>query len=204
MIGWMEGTLLEKQPPRLLINVHGIGYELEAPMSTFNTLAGVGDQVTVHIHQIVREDAHALYAFSSRGERDFFRMLLKVNGVGAKLGLTVLSGMEPRVLAQCIFEGDTASLSRLPGIGKKTAERLVVEMRDKLGNGQNPFAGSDRSSTGTQSMPSRPSDPVSEAVSALVALGLKPNEASRRVQAVECEDKQCEDIVRLALQSLAR
>ena len=140
MIGWIKGILREKRPPRLLVDVGGVGYEIEAPMSTFSVLPETGKEVTLFTHQVVREDAHQLYGFAGRYERDVFRSLLRVNGVGAKLGLTILSGMDAATFGQRVQEGDTASLARLPGIGKKTAERLVVEMRDRLdrlsGNGR--------------------------------------------------------------------
>ena len=200
MIGWIEGTLKEKHPPYLLVDVHGIGYELEAPMTTFYTLPGLGDSVKLYTHQVVREDAHHLYGFSLRRDRDVFRMLLKVSGVGAKIGLAILSGMEANAFSRCVFENDTQSLSRLPGIGKKTAERLVIEMRDRLDRADGAAAAA---VPGVAAAPP-PADPVSEAVSALVSLGFKPQEASQRVRAVTSEGLVCEEIVRLALQSLVK
>ena len=200
MIGWIEGTLKEKHPPYLLVDVGGVGYELEAPMTTFYTLPGLGDPVKLYTHQVVREDAHHLYGFAARRDRDVFRMLLRVSGIGAKIGLAILSGMDANALARCVFEGDSASLSKLPGIGKKTAERLIIEMRDRLdradGAGAAPVPGA-------AAQPPAP-DPVSEAVSALVALGFKPQEASQRVRAVPADGLVCEEIVRLALQSLVK
>lgn len=201
MIAWLSGTLREKRPPLMLVDVAGVGYEVEAPMSTFSALPELGAEVKLFTHQIVREDAHQLYGFAERSERDVFRLLLKVNGVGAKLGLTILSGMDAVTLGRCIYEGDTASLARLPGIGKKTAERLVIEMRDRLepvpDNGPDEAGpGAGRRATGA--------DPVGEAVSALLALGLKPGEASRRVAAVDTTDLACEEIVRQALKAMVK
>ncbi|MDX1512944.1 MAG: Holliday junction branch migration protein RuvA [Gammaproteobacteria bacterium] len=200
MIGWLEGRLREKRPPHLLVDVNGVGYELEAPMTTFYTLPKTGETIKLFTHQVVRDDAHQLYGFSERRDRDVFRMLLKVSGVGAKIGLAILSGMDAGSFSRCVFEGDTASLSKLPGIGKKTAERLVIEMRDRLdrSDGQTPAPG-----TGQAAGPPR-EDPVGEAVSALVSLGFKPQEASQRVRAVNADGLACEDIVRLALQSLVK
>lgn len=200
MIGWLEGRLREKRPPHLLLDVNGVGYELEAPMTTFYTLPQPGETIKLFTHQVVRDDAHQLYGFSERRDRDVFRMLLRVSGVGAKIGLAILSGMDANAFSRCVFEGDTASLSKLPGIGKKTAERLVIEMRDRLekADGQ---AGANLTS-GTPA--AERADPVGEAVSALVALGFKPQEASQRVRAIDAGGLACEDIVRLALQSLVK
>lgn len=201
MIGWLKGILREKRPPRLLVDVSGIGYELEAPMTTFTSLPELGREVVLFTHQVVREDAQQLYGFAQRSERDVFRLLLKVNGVGARLALTILSGMDSATLGRCVFEGDTASLSRLPGIGKKTAERLVIEMRDRLepipGNG--PGASSLSAPVGDPDL-----DPRGEAVSALLALGLKPHEASRRVASIDCTGLACEEIVREALKTMVK
>ena len=200
MIAWMHGVLREKHPPVLLVDTGGVGYEMEAPMTTFYDLPATGEPVTLHVHHLVREDGQHLYAFSRRAERDVFRQLLRVSGVGAKLGLAILSGMNAGEFARCMIEGDTASLSRLPGIGKKTAQRLVVEMRDKV---EAELPGAPVARVDAISAPRR-DDPVAEAVSALIALGLKPPEASRRVHAVGGSGLACEEIVRLALQSMVR
>ena len=202
MIGWIHGVLREKHPPVLLVDTGGVGYEMEAPMTTFYDLPATGEPVTLHVHHLVREDAQQLYAFARRAERDVFRRLLRVSGVGAKLGLAILSGMDAREFARCVLEGDTVSLSRMPGIGKKTAQRLVMEMRDTLDAGISGVAGA-RAGTGAGPAP-RGDDPVAEAIHALVALGLKPPEASRRVHAVGTADLACEEIVRRALQSMVR
>ena len=202
MIAWMQGVLREKHPPLLLVDTGGVGYEMEAPMTTFYDLPATGEPVTLFVHHVVREDAQHLYAFARRAERDVFRQLLRVSGVGAKLGLAILSGMDAGRFARCVLEGDVASLSRLPGIGKKTAQRLVMEMRDKV-DGEASSAAAARSGA-EAGPPALPDDPVAEAVRALVALGLKPPEASRRVHAVATGGLACEEIVRRALQSMVR
>ena len=201
MIAWLEGVLREKRPPRLLLDVHGVGYELEAPMTTFYRLPPAGEGTALFVHEILREDARALYAFSTARDRDVFRLLLRVNGVGAKLALAVLSGMDSATLAQCVTQGDTQSLSRLPGIGRKTAERLVLDLRDRLA--VLPPLGPPGTG-GEPPVPALPADAVSEAVDALIALGLKPAEASRRVRAVYAEDAGTEEIIRRALQSMVK
>lgn len=201
MIAWLKGVLRDKRPPWLLIDIGGIGYEVQAPMTTFTALPGTGKEIVLFAHQVVRDDAHQLFGFAERSERDVFRELLKVNGVGAKMALAILSGMDAATLGRCVLEGDTASLSRLPGIGKKTADRLVIEMRDRLG--PSPSNGEGASMPG-DSVPGRRIDPAAEAVSALIALGLKPPEASRRVAAIESRDLACEDIVRLALKAMVK
>jgi Holliday junction DNA helicase RuvA len=201
VIGWLKGVLRDKQPPWLLIDVGGIGYELQAPMTTFSALPGTGADVALFAHLVVREDAHQLFGFAQRSERDVFRQLLKVNGVGAKVALAILSGMDAATLGRCILEGDTARLTRLPGIGKKTAERLVIEMRDRLGNV--PGGGQPGASPGG-TFTNGAADPAAEAVSALIALGLKAPEASRRVGAIEVAGLASEDIVRLALKAMVK
>jgi len=195
MIGRLRGILAEKHPPQLLLDVQGVGYEVEAPMSTFYQLPGVGEVVTLYTQLVVREDAHLLFGFATLGERSMFRSLTKVNGVGAKLALTILSGISANDFARCVQEGDTAALTRLPGVGKKTAERLVVEMRDRLDDWQPvpvlPTA---------QPAPVVPSgsQALRDAISALVALGYKPQEASRLVNGLD-EDLSSEDLIRAAL-----
>ena len=200
MIAWMHGVLREKHPPLLLVDTGGVGYEMEAPMTTFYDLPAIGEPVTLYLHHLVREDAQQLYGFARRAERDLFRQLLRVSGVGGKLGLAILSGMDAGGFARCVLEGDGASLSRLPGIGKKTAQRLIMEMRDKMDDASLGVAAA---LTGAGSAPRR-DDPVAEAVGALIALGLKPPEASRRVHAVGTDGLACEEIVRRALQAMVR
>jgi Holliday junction DNA helicase RuvA len=195
MIGLLRGRLLVRHPPSLLLDVNGVGYEIDAPMTTFYELPEVGSEVTLHTHLVVREDAHMLYGFLKPGDRDLFRMLLRVNGVGARLALTILSGMDSARFARCVQEGDAAALVRLPGIGKKTAERLIIELRDRLESGQAGAA----AVPGSLSSPVA-ADPVEDAVSALVGLGYKPQEASRMVRAIDTAELSSEEIIRRALQ----
>ncbi|HKK14065.1 MAG TPA: Holliday junction branch migration protein RuvA [Gammaproteobacteria bacterium] len=197
MIGFLRGKLLAKSPPSLLLDVHGVGYEVEAPMTTFYDLPEIGAEVVLHTHLVVREDAHVLYGFTRATDRALFRSLLRVNGVGARLALAILSGMEAGAFTRCVHEGDTAALTRLPGVGRKTAERLVVEMRDRL-----PGVGGGDGERGTVERASE--DPVEEAVGALMALGYKPQEASRMVRAVEATGLVAEEIIRRALQASVR
>jgi Holliday junction DNA helicase RuvA len=199
LIGFLRGVLCDKQPPTLLIDVQGVGYEVEAPMTTFYDLPAVGETVTLFTHLAVREDAHTLYGFSKLSDRSLFRTLIKVSGVGAKLALTILSGMEAGHFVACVQAGDTAALVRLPGVGKKTAERLVVEMRDRLADWETP-AGAVSSSSASADV----TNPVEEAVSALAALGYKPQEASRMVRAVDTSDLTTEEIIRQALQAVVK
>lgn len=202
MIGRIKGSLLSKHPPELLVDVHGVGYEMEAPMSTFYQLPKVGEEVVLHTHMVVREDAQLLYAFYSTGERKLFRDLIRINGVGPKLGLTILSGISARDFVRAVREGDAAALTGLPGVGKKTAERLIVELRDKLSDDMTPISDD---STGAFSVAAghQPS-PVSDAVSALTALGYKAQEASRMVRAVDSSGLETEAIIRAALQGMVK
>ena len=195
MIGLLRGRLLAKQPPSLLLDVQGVGYEVDAPMTTFYDLPDVGAEVTLHTHLAVREDAHTLYGFLKLSDRDLFRTLLKVNGVGARLALAILSGMETPRFISCIQEGDAAALVRLPGIGKKTAERLIIELRDRLASGQGGM-----SDTTGEFAAVAPASPVEDAVSALVGLGYKPQEASRMVRGIDGQELTSEEIIRRALQ----
>jgi Holliday junction DNA helicase RuvA len=199
MIGRLRGELVYKQPPFLMVDVNGVGYELEAPMSTFYDLPLQGGQVTLFTYLAIRDDAHVLYGFISDTERALFRTLLKVSGVGAKMALAILSGMSAEEFALCIQRDDTAALVRLPGIGKKTAERLIVEMRDRLDRIE-PVSGV--SLPRTQSAGLVVETPQSDALGALIALGYKPNDASRMVRSVECEDLSSEEIIRLALRAV--
>ncbi len=194
MIGRLRGTLAEKQPPKLLLDVCGVGYEIEAPMSTFYQLPETGQELTLLTHMVVREDAQLLFGFASESERQLFRTLIKVNGVGAKLALTILSGIAADEFARAVQDDDTATLIRLPGIGKKTAERLIVEMRDRLSDWQ-PIA---TLQPGAESVISRP-NAVQDAVSALISLGYKPPEASRLVGQVDSKGLASEMIIKAAL-----
>lgn len=205
MIGRLRGELLEKHPPQLLVEVGGVGYELEASMNTFYRLPERGKQVVLYTHFVVREDAQLLYGFADRGERSLFRALIKVNGVGPKLALTILSGIDADSFVRAVHQGDTASLVRLPGIGKKTAERLIVEMKDKLKELQVSGAGEFQLSAPGEQVPVAGSDAVFEAESALVALGYKPAEAAKAVsQAARQLDANvaCEALIRQALKSM--
>lgn len=197
MIGRIRGTLIVKNPPHLMVEVGGVGYELEAPMSTFYQLPEQGGDIMLFTHLQVREDAHTLFGFVSDGERTLFRSLLKINGVGAKMALTILSGIEADAFRRCIQEGDTAALVRLPGVGRKTAERLVVEMRDRFqGESAIPAPGADPAAAGA-----RAADPSDEAVQALVALGYRPPEAQRMVDRVRAEGRSSQDLIRHALKA---
>lgn len=198
MIGRLRGVLLEKRAPFLLLEVQGVGYELEAPMSTFYVLPDRGAEVILYTHLVVRDDAHLLYAFASEKERGLFRNLIRVNGVGAKLGLAILSGIEVESFTRCVQEGDTASLTRLPGVGKKTAERLIVEMRDRL------FDGPREEMAGVLPRVGSGQAPTSDAVSALVALGYKSQDASRMVRQLNTEGLATEEIIRQALQRMLK
>lgn len=195
MIGWLRGELREKEAPLVVLDVNGVGYEVEAPTTTFSTLPEVGKTVALYTHLQVREDAHNLYGFTSETERNVFRLLLKVSGVGAKLALAILSGMDAASFARCVYEGDTVSLARLPGIGKKTAERLVMEMSDRL---ERTMAVPRVSATAEATVHM---DPVHEAVNALVSLGFRPQEASARVQTIETNGLASDEIVRQALRA---
>ncbi len=198
MIGCLRGRLIQKQPPWLLIDVQGVGYEVEAPMTTIYKLPELNEEVTLFTHLVVRDDAHLLFAFAEEQERLLFRTLIKVNGVGAKMALAILSGMEADEFAQCIRDGDDLRLTRLPGVGKKTAERLIVEMRDRLKDWQI----SSTAATGTTGREtSTHSNSADEAVSALIALGYRPQEASKYVLAVATEAMSSEDIIRDALRA---
>jgi Holliday junction DNA helicase RuvA len=200
MIGFLRGVLREKQPPGLLLDVQGVGYEVNAPMTTFYDLPAVGETITLFTHLAVREDAHTLYGFSKLSDRTLFRTLIKVNGVGAKMALTILSGMDAGSFAACVQVGDTAALVKLPGVGKKTAERLVVEMRDRLADWDTGGAAQGAAA----SPPADVTNPVEEAVSALIALGYKPQDASRMVRAVDTRDVTTEEIIKTALQATVR
>lgn len=197
MIGQLQGTIVFKQPPNLLINVHGVGYELEAPMSTFYQLPECGNEVTLFTHLAIRDDAHALYGFYHPNDRQLFRTLLKVNGVGAKMALAILSGMDAQGFKQCIQLGDMDSLVRLPGVGRKTAERLIVELRDRLGDDKDDATPSAAIAGQQENVRNH----IDEAISALTALGYKGPEALRMVKNVSEETSTCEDLIRLALKS---
>jgi Holliday junction DNA helicase RuvA len=196
MIGRLRGVILEKQPPELVIDVQGVGYELSAPMSTFFNLPLVNEEVTLFTHMVVREDAQLLYGFSTERERLLFRSLLKVNGVGAKLALTILSGSDVDTFARSVQEGDTASLTRLPGVGKKTAERLIVEMRDRLSEVSSAMG----LTVDMAASPAASGGAKNEALEALVALGYKSAEADKMLRTLDLDGMTTEQIIKQALQ----
>lgn len=197
MIGKIRGILIHKQPPYLLVDVGGVAYEVEAPMSTFYKLASVDEEVTLFTHLAIRDDAHLLFGFATLDEKTLFRTLIKVNGVGAKMGLTILSSMEADHFTHCIMEGDLNSLVKLPGVGKKTAERLIIEMRDRLKDW-----GAKTSANNTSGViKNHPNDHADDAISALIGLGYKPQEASRFVHAVAQDGMGSEEIIRQALKA---
>jgi Holliday junction DNA helicase RuvA len=201
LIGRLRGTLAEKQPPHLLLDVGGVGYELEVPMTTLYRLPSVGEALTLHTHLVVREDAHLLYGFAEKRERELFRELIRLNGVGPKLALALMSGLEMDELVRCVQSGDTKALTRVPGVGKKTAERLLVELKDRFQAwetmpGIAPLVVEPARSPAVSSA-------QSDAVSALVALGFKPAEASRAVSLVDDEELSSEELIRRALKSMA-
>jgi len=198
MIARLAGTLIHKLPPLMVIDVAGVGYEVEAPLSVFYDLPEIGQAVVILTHLSIKDDSHTLYGFSSEAQRTVFRQLLKISGIGAKLALTILSGASSEELARYVAEEDSAALTRLPGIGKKTAERIIIELRDKLD--VIPQA----SASGHGSQPAVPASAVSEAITALNALGYKPQESSSMVRAVAEPDMSVEDIVRLALQAMVK
>ncbi len=204
MIGRLHGTIIEKQPPELLLDVHGVGYELFVPMSTFYKLPEIGEAITLHTHFTVREDAHALFGFLTLAERKLFRSLIKVNGIGPKLALTILSSIEPDHFVQCIMDNNAAALIKLPGIGKKTAERLVIEMRDRLADWCDTAAIHSSQVAAMQIAFTNVTSSVQEAINALVALGYKPAEANRAVTRTGLmQENNCEAIIRAALKLMA-
>ena len=195
MIGRLQGEIIEKHPPHLLLDVRGVGYEVEAPMSTFYELPDCGKSVVLYTHLLVRDDAHTLYAFKHIQDRSLFRNLLKVNGVGAKVALVILSGMDAVAFANYVHNGDAESLTRLPGIGRKTAERLIIDMRDRLDTAGDIGTSSDDKAV------HREVSAVEDALTALVSLGYKQGEANRMVEKVETHGQKSETIIRLALKS---
>jgi Holliday junction DNA helicase RuvA len=200
MIGFLKGRLLHKQPPHLSIDVSGVGYEVEATMGTFYQLPAIGEEVQIFTHLVVREDAQLLFGFSSEEERKMFRTLIKVNGVGAKMALTILSGIETDEFSRCIVDSNADRLVKLPGIGKKTAERLIVEMRDRLKDWELADTTEKSQNLTIKSGQSQ----IDEAVSALISLGYKPQEASRFVHAVSRDEMDSETIIREALKASVR
>ncbi|MDM8566633.1 Holliday junction branch migration protein RuvA [Candidatus Halobeggiatoa sp. HSG11] len=197
MISSLRGIIIEKQAPLLVIEVNGVGYEISAPMSTFYNLPELNSEVKLLTHLSIRDDAHVLYGFLIASERELFRSLIRINGVGPKLALSILSSMELNAFIQCIHDNDITQLKRIPGIGKKTAERLVIEMRDYLKTDDVSIP----NSKPINNLTPKSITPIEEAISALIALGYKPNDASRWVKSIAKDDMNSEDLIRRALQS---
>lgn len=202
MIGRLNGVLLEKHPPNLLLDVNGVGYDVLAPMSTFYQLPSIGGAVVLHTHLAVSEVAQQLFGFFDQSDRALFRQLIKVNGVGPKTALGIMSGMESDDFVRCVADRNVSALVRVPGIGKKTAERLIIEMHDRLQDWQSDPIQTDRqlapdATTAGHVM-------VAEAESALVALGYKPAEAAKAVSSIldKHEIDRSEELIRLALRSM--
>ena len=193
MIGFLRGKLIKKPPPLLILDVKGVGYEIEAPMTTFYVLPKTGNEIEIYTHLVVRDDAHLLFGFATENERLLFRNLIKVNGVGAKMALTILSGIEANEFSQCIQNNNAERLTKLPGIGKKTAERLIIEMRDRI---ENIPKLATIQKNGNMDKRSNPAD---EAISALISLGYKPAEASKYVLAITNDGMSSEELIREAL-----
>lgn len=201
MIGRIQGTLIENKAPELLVDVHGLGYELLCPLSTIFSLPATGQLVTLHTHLAVREDAHVLYGFATAKERTLFRTLIKISGVGPKLALAILSGMETNRFIQSIQDQDPGALVKIPGVGKKTAERLIIEMKDKLAQ-----LGSQGVELITpleaQVEQNSRTDALQDAEGALIALGYKPTQASKAVATAAADGMSSEDIIRAALKAM--
>ncbi|MBV7260824.1 Holliday junction branch migration protein RuvA [Photobacterium sp. WH24] len=205
MIGRLRGIIVEKQPPEVVIEAAGIGYEVQMPMSCFYELPQAGQEVTIATHFVVREDAQLLYGFNKKSERDLFREVIKANGVGPKLGLAILSALTASQFVLCVENEDISTLVKIPGVGKKTAERLLVEMKDRLkgwGEGDLFTPALDTAASQAQSAASDKNRAVDEAVSALIALGYKPQQASKVVAQVAQDDMPSEAIIREALRSM--
>jgi len=204
MIGRLNGILVEKQPPEILLEVSGVGYEVQMPMTCFYDLPKIGENAIVYTHFVVREDAQLLFGFNNKVERALFRELLKANGVGPKLGLAILSGMSAKQFVSCVNNEDSTSLVKLPGVGKKTAERLVLEMKDRLKNWGNdlftPF--SDSAVIEPMSDTTIANNAADDAVSALLALGYKLPQAQKAVKSISKPDMSTEVLIRESLKSM--
>lgn len=199
MIGFLSGTLAHKHPPFLLLDVGGVGYELEAPMTTFYRLPDAGQPASLFVHHLVREDAQLLFGFSDRAQRESFRALLKVTGIGPRAALAILSTLSAEQLVACIQQADVKTLTRVPGIGAKTAERMILDMRDRIASSTSAGDGD-----GDATDAAAAHDPVQDAISALIALGYKAAEAAKAVRAVEAQSGERDDLIRNALQQLSR
>nr|WP_207148242.1 Holliday junction branch migration protein RuvA [Halorhodospira halochloris] len=199
----MHGRLIEKHPPILVLDVNGVGYEVNAPLSTLESLPESGSEVTIYTHLSVREDGQALFGFRSRNERELFRRLIRVSGVGPKMALALLSGVDGNELVRCVNEDDPKRLTAVPGVGRKTAERLIVELRDRLegcGFAVNPPGTGASSASGERDDGGASGGSVGEAIDGLVALGYKPGEAARMARTAAEPGMSCEAILRRALQ----
>jgi Holliday junction DNA helicase RuvA len=203
MIGRLRGTLVEKQPPYLLLDVNGVGYELQAPMTTFYRLPATGAEVILHTHLSITENLHQLFGFADQRDRSLFRTLIKVNGVGPKLAVAILSGMEADDIARCVRDNNVKALTKVPGVGTKTAERLVIELRDRLKNWDMPH--SDLLAHNEIKQIATDNDIYAEAESALIALGYKPVEAAKMISVASKQkpEAKSEELIRLALRSMA-
>ena len=199
MIGRLRGTLLDKQPPWLVVDVAGVGYELEASMTTLVALPSAGESVSLYTHLSVRDDAHLLYGFAREQERALFRALIKVNGIGPKLALAILSGMDEEAFIRCVMDDDVKSLTRLPGVGKKTAERLIIEMRDRFPHWEAASQGAVAlEPAAAPGDPAAPGSALVDAEAALVSLGYKPAEATRMLAGLD-ETLATEALIKAAL-----
>lgn len=198
MIGWLNGHVVEKDNPgKLVLDVNGVGYSVETSLPTFFQLEALSGKVSLHIHTIVREDAILLYGFLEQQERGLFRMLIKVNGVGPKMAISILSSITPQEFIQCIHQKNTAMLTKIPGVGKKTAERLIVEMKDNLQQLPHLLSSNFKEFSGVLGA-------QDEAIKALEALGYRPQEAFKALNKVDDGHKTCEQLIRQALQVLAK
>ncbi|MBB1267810.1 Holliday junction branch migration protein RuvA [Shewanella sp. SR44-3] len=202
MIGRLKGILVEKQAPEIVLDVGGVGYELQVPMTSFYELPELEQSATLYTHFVVREDAQLLYGFITKQERALFRLLIKTNGVGPKLALTILSGMTAGEFVSCVERDDIVTLVKLPGVGKKTAERLVVEMRDKLKSLLEASVGNEREFMLQSNYTAPVANAEEDAISALVSLGYKPPQASRAVSNAYKEGMDTETLIKLALKSM--
>ena len=206
MIGRIRGILIEKSPAQALVECAGLGYEVDIPYTTFFNLPETGDELVLHTHFVVREDAQSLYGFSSRLDRDLFRLLIKVNGVGPKLAAGILSGLDANQFIRCVEARDANALVKLPGVGKKTAERLLIEMTDRIGQLEGQFTPASPNATVTSDSANASiaagHDPREEAEAALIALGYKPQEASKAISKVAEESMSSQELIRLALRAM--
>ncbi|MDL0429799.1 Holliday junction branch migration protein RuvA [Marinobacter sp. TBZ242] len=206
MIGRIRGILIEKTPAQALVECAGLGYEVDIPYTTFFNLPENGEELVLHTHFVVREDAQSLYGFSSRLDRDLFRLLIKVNGVGPKLAAGILSGLDANQFIRCVEARDASALVKLPGVGKKTAERLLIEMADRIGQLEGQFTPGSANTTVNAGAPGAGTaavhHPAEEAEAALIALGYKPQEASKAISRVAADGMSSQELIRLALRNM--